>query len=247
MTEGEGIVISLKEYSNSSLIVQFLTPEGKLSGFLKGGLKRKDRISPFSTIKFKLNKRLEEHLGVLNLEVIKSPSYSVMKDKTKLIILCSIQEILTFSLQEGGDEKDLYLEIITLLNLLKIEEREQKVVESYLKFELKMLSIFGFGLDFSECAISGKKDVFFISPHTGKCASFEAGRQYIGSIFEIPFIYGNLKNSHLSVSEDFKNAFKINTHFLKNVPNHHKLTSREKLHPFKISSNLLYYKTQKKP
>ncbi len=232
MTEGEGIIIEVREYSNSSLIVKFLTKEGKIGGFLKGGLKRKDRISPFSTVKFKLHKRLEEHLGVLNVEVIKSLSSGILKNKIKVMVLCSVQEILTFLLEDGGDDEDLYFETTKLLDLLKTEDTEYDIIAHYLNFELKLLSIFGFGLDFSHCAISGEQEVFFISPNTGKCASFEAGRKYRESIFEIPLIYGNIKNSHLSRNEDLKNAFNINSHFLKNVVNHHKLTSREKLHPF---------------
>ena len=70
MKEGEGLIINIKEHSNSSYIIKLLTEEGKVSGFLKGGLKRKEKISTFTLVKFKLTRRLEEHLGTLKLEVV---------------------------------------------------------------------------------------------------------------------------------------------------------------------------------
>ena len=115
MKEGEGIVLEIREYGNSSSIIKILTKEGKLAGFLKGSAKRKEKILPFSLVNFKLNKRLEEHLGVLTIEVIKTFSSNLIKDRTKLAILCSIQEAFIFLFQEEEQEESLYQNTINFL------------------------------------------------------------------------------------------------------------------------------------
>ena len=229
MKEGEGIVIELREYSNSSLILKFLTPEGKVSGFLKGGLKQKEKIIPFSLISFKLNRRLEEHLGVLRIESIKNYSSTIVKQRLPLLILCSIQEALTFLLQDESPDEELYFKTINLLEALMQDVQSEKLISEYLLYELNLLTILGFGLDFSECALTGASDIFFISPVSGRCAGFEAGKEFKDRLFEIPYIYGNKKNADKSIKEDLLNAFDVNSHFIKNIPNWEKLTSRQKL------------------
>jgi DNA repair protein RecO (recombination protein O) len=232
MKEGEGIVIELREYSNSSLILKFLTKEGKVSGFLKGGLKQKDKIVPFALISFKLNRRLEEHLGVLRIEGIKNYSSTIVKKRLPLLVLCSIQEALTFLLQDESPDEEIYFKTINLLEILTQDTASEEVILEYLLYELNLLAILGFGLDFSQCALTGTSDIFFISPVSGRCASFESGKAFKEKLFEIPYVYGNRKNSDKSIREDLLNAFDINSHFIKNIPNWEKLSSRQKLRSF---------------
>lgn len=229
MREGEGIVLEVREYGNSSSIVKILTKDGKLGGFLKGGLKRKDKILPFSLVNFKLSRRLEEHLGVLNIEVIKTFYSTIIKDRIKLAILCSIQEIFIFLFSEESPEGEVYNNTINLLGLLVNQNATELLITDYLKFELFLISTLGFGLDFSRCALTDEREVFFISPLTGKCASFNAGERFKEKLFTIPLIYGNEKLSPKNTKGDLINAFKINSHFLQNVHNFNKLTSRQKI------------------
>jgi DNA repair protein RecO (recombination protein O) len=232
MKEGEGIIIEVREYSNSSLILKFFTKEGKVSGFLKGGLKQKEKTAIFSIISFKLNRRVEEHLGLLKIEVIKNYSSLIVKKRLRLCILCVLQEILTFLLQDEMPEDDLYLKTIHFLEFLILDNLDTDIIIQYLLYELDLLTILGFGLDFSSCALTGSLDIFFISPVTGRCASFNSAKDIKDKLFEIPYIYGNKASSFQNTKEDLINAFEINSHFLQNVPNYEKLSSRQKLRSF---------------
>jgi DNA repair protein RecO (recombination protein O) len=235
MKEGEGLIIEIKEYGNSSQIIKILTEEGKIAGFLKGN--KKEKIAPFCLIKFKISKRLEEHLGSLKLEIVKTYYSLVLKQKIKIIVLCSLQEILTFLVEESNPNKELYTQVIDFLNFLLSEENINSIVIYYLKFELFILSNLGFGLDFTQCALTGKKEIFFISPLTGKCASFEVAKKFENKLFHIPFIYGNKNITNITFKEDCGNAFKINSHFLQNIPNFKKLHSRERMICYILNTN----------
>jgi DNA repair protein RecO (recombination protein O) len=228
MKEGEGILIEIREYSNSSAILKILTTEGKMGGFLKGGLKQKERLHQFSLISFTLNKRLEEHLGVLKLEIIKNFGVHFVKNRLKVLVFCILQEILTFLIEEGMPDEELYANTLTLLRTLEEQEESLEIIKGYLIFELKLLSSLGFGLDFKNCALTGSKDVFFISPITGRGASFEAAKEFKERLFIIPRIYGNLKAVE-GAREDLLNAFEINSHFFRGIMKFEKVTSRKKL------------------
>ena len=214
---------------SSSCIVKILTKDGKFSGFLKGGIKRKDKTPPFSLVKFKLNRRLEEHLGVLSIEIIKTFSSTLLKSKIKVAILCSIQEIFTFLFHDESPEEQIYIDVINLLNLFIKEDLFEILIARYLKFELSLLSVLGFGLDFSKCALTQEREVFFISPVTGKCASFNSAEKFKDKLFTIPLIYGNQQSISEDKKDDLINAFKINSHFLQNIANFDKLHSRKKV------------------
>ena len=226
--EGEGIVIDVREYGNNSLIIKILSKEGKFGGFLKNGLKLKDKPSAFNLVSFKLNKRLEEHLGVLKICTLKNYSSFLMKSRIKNIILCSIQEVLTFLLEDENPDDVLYIKTIDLLNFLIQENNVVDIISYYLVYEQFLLSTLGFSLDFSKCALGSNKDVYFISPVSGRCASFEAGKNFKDKLFVIPRIYGN-KINIIDDAEDLRNAFNINSHFLQNILKHDKLKSRFKI------------------
>ena len=225
-----GLIVEVREYSNTSLILKIFTKEGIIAGFLKGGsAKTKQNLAVFTLVSFTLKKRLEEHLGALKVENLKSFSSSCIKSRAKMLILNSLQEILLFLLQEESPDEELYLQALGLLEFVTGEENELELYEKYLIFELNLLRILGFGLDMEKCALTGERDgLFFISPVTGRCANFNSGEEFREKLFEIPKIYGNLLSKAL-LSEDLKNAFNINSHFLKNLPNHEKLFSREKI------------------
>jgi DNA repair protein RecO (recombination protein O) len=230
MKEGEGIVIDVRKYSNTSLIVKIFSREGgKIGGFIKGGNSpAKHLVSVSSLVSFKISKRLEEHLGMLKIETVKSFAMLNLKNRFKTFVINSVREILFFLMQDGNPEPEVYDISLDLLYFIEHSESEDEILVKYVKFELKLLSLLGFGLDFERCALTGvKEDLFFISPITGKCASFEAGNEFRGKLFEIPSIYGNKNSSSESLKADLKNALEINSHFLSKLPNFEKITSRK--------------------
>ena len=231
MKEGEGIIIDIRKYSNTSLIVKIFSKEdGKVSGFIKGGqVNAKNQISLSSLVSFKISKRLEEHLGMLKIETIKSFSLLNLKDKFKTIAINSLRETLFFLMQDGSPDEEIYELVIDLLHTINSSEERSKVLRQYALFELELLSLLGFGIDFEKCALSGKmENLFFISPATGRCANFEAGKEFKDKLFEIPVLFGNME-SLANKEEDVSNAFKINSHFLFKVANFEKITSRNML------------------
>ena len=222
----EGIIIDVKVYSNSSLIVKIFSKEGKKTGFIKGGLKLKNKITIASLVYFKISKRLEEHLGSLKIEVVKSFALLNIKNRLKTCLINCILEVIFFFVQEEIPEPELYEEMKNLLELMEKEENFILLLQKYALFEVKLLFYLGFGMDFSICAMTGSKEnLFFLSPITGKCASFEAAKDFKEKLFELPKLYGN-KMLKTTEKEDVINALRINLHFFSTIHNFEKLFLR---------------------
>ena len=50
-----------------------------------------------------------------------------------------------------------------------------------------MLSELGFGLDLSECAVTGKRmDLIYVSPKTGRAVSADAGKEWKKKLLPLP-------------------------------------------------------------
>lgn len=227
----EGFILEARPYSNTSVIVKIFTKEnGKISGFIKGGNSKQSKINTIlyglTLTSFGIKKRLEEHLGLITITEATPFMLLNIKNKIKTLVLNSVLELIYFLTGEGDADETLYNNLKTFIEYTTQEEDKINIIEQYILFEFKALSLFGFGIDLEECAISGKKeDLFFISPVTGRCAGFAAAKDFANKLLTIPKIYGN-KQLEINKEEDLKNAFNINSHFLKQVPNFEKLTFR---------------------
>lgn len=225
---GEGIVISINKYSEGSFIIKIFSKEhGKITSFLKrNASKKSDKLALGNLIKFNIKKRLEEHMGVLNFETIKPYSAYFIKDQCRLNIFSSIIEALFFLTAEGIPEEEIYTNCIELLESLIAQACKEDLIKQYLLFEVKLLANLGFGLDLTECALTKRScNLYFLSPATGRACSFDSGKVFKDKLFEIPMIFGN-NDSTNNLKDDFINAFKITTHFLKKIQNFEKLFSR---------------------
>lgn len=227
----EGFILEAKPYSNTSVIVKIFTKEnGRISGFIKGGNSKQSKINTvlygMTLTSFGIKKRLEEHLGLITIKDSTPFMLINIKNRIKIILLNSILQLIYFLTGEGDADEELYNNLKNVTQYITNEIDMVKIIESYILFEFKALSLLGFGIDLEECAISGKKeDLFFISPITGRCASYSSAKDFAEKLFTIPQIYGN-KNIDTVKKIDLENAFNINSHFLKQIHNHEKLTSR---------------------
>lgn len=229
--EDEGFVISTLPYGNSSLIVKIFSKErGKITAFLKGGtINGKERINIGSHIVFGITRRLAEHMGTLKFETIKEFALFFIKDKHRSFLLSTICEILFFFLPEEAQELEIYNKVLKIIELAELSIPFQDLLKEYALFELDILKYMGFGIDVSQCALTGSKsNLFFLSPLTGKGATFIAGSPFKKKLFIIPKIFGNVE-SEFSEILDIKAAFVITTHFLQQLPGFEKLLSRKLL------------------
>lgn len=225
--EGEGVVLEIRPYSNSCSIIKiFSKSNGRITTFLRNASRD---LMPCNLISFKIRKRLSEHMGTISYEVTKEYGSFAIKSYNKHLLISSLREVLFFLIPEESPEEEIFLETIKVLeNTINLDDFYESLA-SYASFELRLLSLSGFGLNFEKCALTGETgNLYFISPFSGRCSGFEAGLAFKDKLFKIPAIFGNMEAKD-DLKEDLKNAFKITTHFLSKLPNFEKIFSRKML------------------
>ncbi len=168
----QGILLSAKQHGETSAIIDVLTPSrGRHRGMVKGGKSRKlaPILQPGVQLDLLWKARLAEHIGTFQIELIHSRSEMIMSDKRALSGLGAVTSMLLLFLPERETNESLFFATEQVLNLL---ENPEVWPNDYLKWEIALLEVLGFGLDLSTCAVTGQTtDLLFISPKSGRAVS----------------------------------------------------------------------------
>lgn len=184
-----GIVLGTRRHGETSVIAEVLTPaRGRHAGIVRGGVSRKMApvLQPGSEIDVTWRARLEEHLGSFTIEPIRSRSASAMEDRLALATLNAACALLLFSLPEREAYPRLYEASETLFDLL---DRPDLLPLAYLQWEGLLLDDLGYGLDLSECAVTGARDgLEFVSPRSGRAVSRTGAGDWADRLLPLPRI-----------------------------------------------------------
>ena len=165
---------------------------------MKGGASRK--FSPILQVGAQLDltwsARLEDHRGSFKVELVRARTVNAMNDRILTAGLTTVRTILSRVLPERHAYDNFYRTTEDLLDLLS----QPKVWPlAYLHWELELLSVLGYGLDLSKCAISGCTDnLRYVSPRTGRAISEQAAGVWAPKLLNLPPII--LKGSQNSGS-----------------------------------------------
>jgi len=214
----EGIVLSLKKYSENSIILKVFTQNrGVCAGLVKESSFSKKNKYAFQIgdlIQVSWVARNESDLGTFQAEPIKSYSNLVFDSSFKSYLLQFIVNLLLGIFHEKQNEENFYNSFIEFLKLLNQENDIKIILVKYVKLELLLLEVLGIGLDFSECAISkDKNNLCYISPKTGQAVSKGVGFLYKNKLFDLPEF---LIDCDVDCDkEDILQGLKITGYFLK--------------------------------
>lgn len=183
----EGIVLSVKRHGESAAIAEVFTPaHGRHAGMVRGGASRKMApiLQPGAQMDIFWNARLQDHLGTFTLEPVRSRSATIMGSRMALAGLNTVTALLSFALPDREPHPKLYARTEQLLDLL---EREDLWPLAYLHWEMALLEDLGFGLDLSECAVTGAtEELRYVSPRTGKAVTAEGAGAYADRLLPLP-------------------------------------------------------------
>jgi|GEM_PF-2800509 len=112
--EDTGIVISIKKFQERKLLYKIYTAQHGLVAGMVGKTKNNPQI--FSNVKLHYNSRLDEHLGMLKLDIIKSYEANIYSSKLLLYSLNLISELINIFFKEKDPHPRIYNEILELLN-----------------------------------------------------------------------------------------------------------------------------------
>lgn len=208
-----GILISKRLLGEGKHLLTFFTKtHGQVKGVARISKKKPLDLGAFCLVHW--SARLEEQLGFVDVELIKSPTVFLLGDYTKLLALQSMMQLLSASLVD----RHPYFKLYDVTADFLAGAKDTPWQASYIHFELTYLEELGFGLDLSQCALTGVKDnLYYISPNTGRACTQEAGFVYKEKLFRIPDIF------KCSTAIDFYDALSVTGYFLKKHLFHHSL------------------------
>ncbi len=184
-----GIILSVKKYSESSLILKILSKDhGIYSGFIKGAVANKKNVPIYqiaNLVEFSWKSKTIDNLGIFKLELSKSYLAKIIFNNLKLNCVRAIFTIINENILEREPHPELFQDLSYFLD--NIDESDDNFLASYIKLELGILQTLGYGIDLSSCALTGVKEgLYFVSPKSGRAACKEAGLKYQDKLLRLP-------------------------------------------------------------
>lgn len=213
--EGSGIVINIKKVQEKfALLFVFSREHGLVKGLVRNSTSKKSyKPGKGDFVKFAKSTRLADHLGLFQIELLKSPAVYFMTERYKLGLVEVVLAQISHFFHEGDVAKQVYEKLDNFISVLSSDEKV-KVVSEFIKFELFLLAEIGYGLDFSKCAATGSvEDLCYISPKSGCAVSKSAGEPYKNKLFQIPEFLKTGEN--LSSDEEINTSFNMIEYFFK--------------------------------
>jgi len=207
----EGIVLGSRRHGEANAIVELMTHKhGRHLGLVRGGASSRLRpvLQPGNMVRAVWRARLDEHLGHYTVEIVRVHAASsfaashIVYGVTHLAALCRL-------LPERDPHADVYDVLLAVLDQF---ENPVLVATSLARFELRILTELGFGLDLAACAATGQvTDLGYVSPKSGRAVSRDAGEPWRDRLLRLPAFLSGAEAPSL---DDLADGFALTGYFL---------------------------------
>jgi len=182
----DGLVLGAKAHGESSVILELLTrAHGRHLGLVHGGRSRRLQpvLQPGNMVHATWRARLDEHLGTYTVEGGDMRAARLMGSPVALYGLGAMAGLLRL-LPERDPHPALYDTTLVLVEHL----HEAAIAPAlFVRFEVAVLTEFGFGLDLAACAATGgTQDLVYVSPKSGRAVGADAGEPYRDRLLALP-------------------------------------------------------------
>lgn len=186
----EALILAVDAFNEHDAIVHLFTPtQGLARGVVKAGLssKRRADMQPGTLVQAVWKARLEQHMGSITLEAKHGYASRVMGEPLKLAAVGSAMSLLRATLAEHDPHPALYHAVHGFLRHAAAGVDALVWLSEYVRLELSLLELAGFGLDLSACAATGMTEALvYVSPKSGRAVSHAAGLPYHDRMLALP-------------------------------------------------------------
>lgn len=207
----QGFVLSTRKHGETSVILEvFAAEHGRHSGVVRGGVSRKMTpiLQPGGQLDLSWRARLADHIGSFNVEPMRSRA-AALSDRFSLAGLNAVTALLAFCLPEREPHPELYAKSSQLLDLLGQDDLWPL---AYLQWETALLTELGYGLDLTECAVTGStEDLIYVSPKSGRAVSSMGAGEWADRLLPLPPI---LRGEGDAPDEEILQALSTTGYFL---------------------------------
>jgi DNA repair protein RecO (recombination protein O) len=184
-----GIVLGLRHFGEHSAILEALTlAHGRHLGLVRGATSKrlKGALEPGNVLTLHWRARLDQQLGNYAVELASARAQQFFHDGLKLAGLNASCAVVAATLPEREAHTRVYEACDALLTAIA-EKTSPVWVEDYVHFEIVLLEDLGFGLDLTQCAVTGAREgLAFVSPKTGRAVTAEAAGVYRERLLKLP-------------------------------------------------------------
>ena len=212
----EGIIVGQKKYGEQGLILNiFSQNNGLIRGYSRVSRKKQNSLI-LDLVSFEWKSKTDEGLGYIRFE-IQDSFFKNDENYNYLLLKMSASELCLKLIPIKDSNQKIYIDFHNFIKSFNLSENnEKKVLKRYIKWELRLLNNIGFGLDFSKCAVSGKKEnLFYVSPNTGQVVCKSVGEPWKDKLLILPEFFSNDKE--YIKNKDLKNGLILNYHFMNKV------------------------------
>ena len=208
------LVCTVRKHGEHGAVVRVLTrDDGLQAGYVRGGRSRTLRpiLMPGNVVQAELRSRLDDQLASLTVELVKSrapffaePLAASAFSWTTLLSGTVLPEAQAFP--------RLYDSLFALLDLVCVAPSARWWARALVEYERQLLAELGFGMDLSQCTLTGAvDDLAYVSPRTGRAVSRVAGEGHRDRLLELPsFLLGQDEPDW----QDILAGLKLTGHFL---------------------------------
>jgi len=214
----QGIIIDLSNYGEGSVIAKLLTKNhGVCCGFVKYAKSKKVKAiyQIGNLISFEYRSRVDDNLGsFFTVDLARSYLANIIFDKAKLDCVRCLFFLISKAFLESEAQNSLFNQLEYFLNDANCEDANiYRIIANYVRLELSILNILGYGVDLSRCAATNSDiNLTFVSPKSARAVSREAGLPYADKLLLLPDFLAN--NCNNLTREDLINGLKLSGYFL---------------------------------
>ncbi|MTJ82417.1 MAG: DNA repair protein RecO [Telmatospirillum sp.] len=181
----EGIVLSVRSLGETSVVATLLTRDhGRHAGMIRGGGSKTARaaLQPGNRLQVVWKARLTEQLGSFAWDLLAATGALWLGDPLRLAAVSAACAMVAV-LPEREPHPAAYHGLDALLGALA----DDGWPGLYARWELGLLGEMGYGIDLSQCAVTGRTDdLAYVSPKSGRAVGREAGESYRDRLLPLP-------------------------------------------------------------
>ncbi len=207
------IVLHARPHGETNAVLEaFTRRHGRHSGLVRGGRSRRMRpmLQTGNLLSVEWRARLSDHLGFFVVDLDRPYAARSLDDRLALAALGSLAH-LTGLLAERDPHPALFDIAVLMLDHLDDASLWPQLMA---RWELRLLTELGVGLDLERCAATGvRDDLVYVSPKSGCAVSSGAGAAYSHLLLPLP---GFLRSpgGQAAAPQDILESFALTGHFL---------------------------------
>lgn len=185
----DAVICTVRNHGEHGAVVRCLTADhGLQSGYVRGARSRLNRpiFMPGNVVAAEYRSRNDSQLSSLTAELLQSGAPYFAEPLAASAF--GWVTLLTGSiLPESQPFARVYDGLAAVLELICVSPSARWWAKAMVEYELYLLSALGFGLDLSQCALTGDThDLQYVSPKSGRAVSAAASGVYANLLLPLP-------------------------------------------------------------